>query len=68
MDKFIKYKRYNEMHDEKSLQEFFDKLITEGWEIIYYSETMRSSGMLSSSDDINIHVTAVCGKKQSNVL
>ena len=69
MEKPIKYKRFSEMHNEKTIQELFDRLVTEGWEIIYYSETMKSSGSMSiSPDDISIHVTVVGSKKQSNVL
>jgi hypothetical protein len=69
MEKFIKYKRFNETLDETSIQNFFDKLITEGWEIIYYNEIRQASGMLSSSpQEINIHVVVLAGKKQDSDL
>ena len=37
MQKYIKYKRF-EYKDIESLETFFDDLIKEGWEIIYYNE------------------------------
>jgi hypothetical protein len=69
MEKPIKYKRFSETHNENSIQEFFDRLVTEGWEIIYYNEIRQSSGSLSSSpQEVNIHITVVGSKRQSNVL
>ena len=69
MEKPIKYKRFAETHTETSIQDFFDKLVTEGWEIIYYNEIRQASGMLTNSpQEVNIHVVVVAGKKQSNVL
>ena len=69
MEKIIKYKRFVETHTEKTLQEFYDKLVSEGWEIIYYDEIRQSSGTLTNSpQEINIHVTVVGCKKQNNIL
>lgn len=65
----IKYKRFTETHTETSIQSFFDKLITEGWEIIYYNEVNQSSGVLTSTpNEISIHVTVVACKKQESSL
>ena len=65
----IKYKRFSETHTETSLQNFFDMLITEGWEIIYYNEIIQSSGVLTNTpNEVNIHVTAVGCKKQDSQL
>ena len=34
-----KYKRFKkELVDDKAIQEFLDKITTEGWKIIYYDE------------------------------
>ena len=33
-----KYKRYSEEIEDKAIQEFLNKITTEGWEIIYYNE------------------------------
>jgi hypothetical protein len=69
MEKPIKYKRFSGTYNKESLQAFFDELITDGWEIIYYNEMVRSSGVLTSTpDEISIHVTIIGGKRQSNVL
>jgi len=65
MERYIKYKRFSETHPENNIQDFYDRLITEGWEIIYYNEIRQPSGVLSSSpQDTNIHIIIVAGKKQ----
>ena len=69
MEKYIRYKRFSETHDEKTVQEFYDRLVAEGWEIIYYNEIRQPSGMLSSSpDEKSIHIVVVAGKKQESEL
>jgi hypothetical protein len=69
MEKYIKYKRFNETHDQKSIQTLYDKLVTEGWDIIYYKEIQQPSGMLSSSpQEENIHVVILAGKRQNDTL
>lgn len=68
MERYLKYKRFSEVHTESSIQGFFDKLTTEGWEIIYYEELRKSSGMLSDNDVITIHITVVVGKRQESEL
>jgi len=60
MEKIIKYKRFDETHDINTLNKFFDDLITEGWEIIYYNEHKMAEGKL--------HVTIVACKKQNNII
>ena len=69
MEKYIRYKRFSETHNENSIQEFYDRLIAEGWEIVYYNEIRQPTGQLSASpQEINIHVIALCGKRQDNSL
>jgi hypothetical protein len=69
MEKYIRYKRFAETHNERTLQDFYDRLITEGWEIIYYNEIRQPTGQLSATpQEINIHVIALCGKKQDDTL
>jgi hypothetical protein len=69
MERPIKYKRFAETLDEISIQNFFDRLIIEGWEIVYYNEIRQASGMLTNSpQEVNIHVTVVGCKRQDNTL
>ena len=60
MEKSIKYRRFTEKLDENSIQEFLDKLVTEGWEIISYKEEKLT--------DEKINITVVGSKRQNNVL
>jgi len=69
MESYIKYKRFSETHNGDTVQEFYDRLITGGWEIIYYNEIRQSTGALSASpQEVNIHITVVAGKKQERDL
>ena len=69
MERYIKYKRFSETHDQKSIQTLYDNLVTEGWDIIYYKEIQQPSGMLSSSpQEQNIHVVILAGKRQGDTL
>ena len=69
MEKYIKYKRFRETHNEMSIQELYDRLVTDGWEIIYYNEIRQATGQLSNTpQEVNIHVVIVAGKKQDNAL
>jgi len=69
MENYFRYKRFAETHTETTIQDFFNKLCLEGWEIIYYSEIRQSSGMLTNSpQEVNIHVTVVAGKRQDKSL
>jgi len=61
MEKPIKYKRFKRDLNEERIEEFFDELITGGWEIIYYDE-------YSACYQGQITVIVVCQKKQSNIL
>lgn len=71
-EKYIKYKRFVEdfiMDDyfEKNLQTFFDTLITDGFEIIYYHEEIKSIIRQKGLNDITentLVITIVAGKKQ----
>ena len=38
METFIKYKRFEQEIDGESPQDFFDDLIKDGWQIIFYNE------------------------------
>ena len=60
MSKPIKYHRFSETHDANTIQKFFDKLIIDGWHIIYYDE-LKLTGE-------KILVTIIGEKKQNNVL
>lgn len=63
MERYIKYKRISESYSPEGLQDFFDKLISDGWEIINYNERID---VLNKKDIIRVVV--ICGKKQSNIL
>ncbi len=68
MERYIKYKRFSESHNETSLQGLYDKLITEGWDIIYYNEIMHPVGAQANPADIMIHVVILAGKRQGDTL
>lgn len=61
MNKYIKYKRFNKTFNHNSanhsedteIQEFLNELIVDGYEIIYYNETVKSK---------LINITVLCGK------
>lgn len=64
MERYIKYKRIEETITKSALQMFFDDLVKEGFEIIYYRE---------NNEDVkrgfeNIGIVMVVGKKQSGIL
>ena len=65
MERYIKYKRFNETCSDSTIQDFYDMLISGGWDIIYYNEVRQATGQLSASPgEINIHIVALCGKRQ----
>lgn len=71
MEKYIKYKRivkniYENNKNEFDTQDFFDKLITDGWDIIYYNENEKKSNHPDLTSSLKI--TVVVGKKQNNIL
>jgi hypothetical protein len=59
MEAYIKYKRFEEILNEVELSIFFDKLITDGWQIIHYQEK-KSYGEIS--------LVILAGKRQDNEL
>lgn len=68
MENYIRYKRFAETHTEKTIQEMYDRFVTEGWEIIYYNEFRQAAGQLSAPQETLIHIIALCGKRQDNSL
>jgi hypothetical protein len=69
MENYIKYKRFAETHSEKSIQEFYDRLVAEGWDIIYYNEIRQTSGQLSATpQEVLLHIVILAGKRQENSL
>jgi hypothetical protein len=63
MERYIKYKRHLNSFPypdfEKDLQEWLDKLVTDGWEIINYNEVHKER---------SFDVIILAGKKQNNIL
>lgn len=59
MGNYIKYKRFEKETDEIELQKYFDELIAEGWEIIYYYEKKGYPPIIS--------VVIVAGKTHSQI-
>jgi basic membrane lipoprotein Med (substrate-binding protein (PBP1-ABC) superfamily) len=61
MEKYIKYKRFTkDFIDNDKIQEFFDELITDGWDIIYYQEEPKDVKILN--------IVVVVGKRQNTIL
>jgi len=68
---YIKYQRFSKnLREGKEVQNFFDELIKNGWEIIYYSERIDpiETTKLQFSDDEQtsntiINIVVVVGKK-----
>jgi len=61
MEAYIKYQRFvRKLNGDKEIQKFLDEIVTDGWEIICYNETII--------DFVTLNVTILGGKKQSNVL
>lgn len=70
MERYIKYKRISKefvLLDRDHQEDFFDDLITEGWEIIYYNETIDKMD-INSSELPRLRIVVVVGKKQNNIL
>lgn len=72
MEKFIKYKRiikniYKNNEDKYDTQDFFDELITNGWEIIFYNE--KEEYDIDNSEKLSkLKIMVIVGKKQNNIL
>ena len=64
MEKFIKYKRFQENLEQGKIQEFLDNLIRDGWEIIYYNEEFEPLLNSGLSLDFRLRIVVVAGKKQ----
>lgn len=61
MEKYIKYKRFTkDFVDSDEIQKFFDELITDGWDILYYQEEPK--------DVKTLNIIVVVGKRQSAIL
>lgn len=59
MNKYIKYKRFQRIifdFTERKVQHYLDELIKDGWELIYYNESVEGH---------NINIVTVCGKSNS---
>lgn len=64
MNNFIRYKReIKNFQSEVNLQEYFNLLIAEGWEIIYYSEKSYIGNHIQPIFDFTI--TVVLGKRNN---
>jgi len=64
MNDFIRYKReIKNFQSEVNLQEYFNLLIAEGWEIIYYSEKSYIGNHTQPTFDLTI--TVVLGKRNN---
>jgi len=70
MERSIKYRRFEEFlntasntSDESSLQIFLDKLVTEGWNIIYYNEEKTDP---NHKDEL--HVVILANKRQNSII
>ena len=71
MELYIRYKRFEVVTTENKIQEFFDELIKEGWQIIYYNELVKVEYVVQGNETATnrkIFVTVVAGKKQDNTL
>jgi hypothetical protein len=62
MEAYIKYKRITKIVKESETQKFFDDLVIDGWDIIYYNERM----LFNLVDEILI--TMVLGRRQERKL
>lgn len=66
MDRFIKYKRFQEIVNDQELEIFFDALIKGGWEIItYFEEIIKVDIPLYPKIEIKLKITVIAGKKQN---
>lgn len=61
METYIKYKRIvKDLNGDEEIQKHLDSLSSEGWDIIFYNEAIKSTAAMT--------ITTVVGKKQSNIL
>lgn len=59
-----KYKRFTKVINENDIQEFFNELTTEGWQIIYYNEKEELTNML----DNRLNIIVICKKVETQIL
>ena len=59
LNNYIKYKRFvKELNGDEAIQQFFDELITDGWNIIHYEERIKTV--------TTMELIVVCGKYNQN--
>jgi hypothetical protein len=63
MEAYIRYQRYSEYLNKEEVQPFFDKLVTEGWQILYYSE--KELDRVANSKDL--YIIIVAGKTSNQI-
>ena len=72
METFIRYKRFEQVIDGENPQVFFDDLIKEGWQIIYYNEIIKIDYVQVTGGNTvpmkKFIIIVVAGKKQDNSL
>ena len=72
METFIKYKRFEQEINDGNLQDFFDDLIKEGWQIIFYNEIIKIDYVnVGGGNTVPVKkfmIIVVAGKKQDNSL
>ena len=65
MESYIKYKRICIKIKEEKIQDAFDQLVLEGWDIIHYEEKVLSQEPYTSYE---LLITIVVGKRQNRIL
>ena len=72
METYIKYKRFEKEISDDDLPKFFDDLIKEGWQIIFYNEIIKIDYVnVGGGNTVPVKkfmVIVVAGKKQDNSL
>ena len=72
METFIRYKRFEQVIDGENPQDFFDDLIKEGWQIIFYNEIIKIDYVQVTGGNTvpmkKFIIIVVAGKKQDNSL
>ncbi len=64
METYFRYKRFEERMLLDKLQDFFNMLTSDGWEIIYYNENLDTDHR-ENENTVYINVIIVAGKKQN---
>lgn len=63
MGKYIKYRRISEIYEPQQIEDLFDSIVKEGWELLHYNEKI-----LETKPVDRIHVVVVMGKLNMGVL